>query len=614
MRLGLVLGILGGVGLGCADGPAGKSPAETESESESESVSESESESGDAGFDPMKCGDWDWQAPASPGELPPVESCAPGPACPHFVEISVAAGLATKQYRPTAGNRYECIFDWFSGDGVVPNADCDAQWFTGGAAVEDIDGDGDLDLFVTRLAAPDLMYVNDGSGRFHDEAVARGLADCTYSSGAVFGDIDNDGDADLLVGAVGTERHFLYLNDGNGYFTEAAVDWGFDLEIDGRHAAQSITLGDYDLDGRLDAHINAWIEPHNYSPFEAPGPHGARLLHNVGGRFEDVTEAQGVSLLGINPKGIYGYASAFADLDDDGWPELVVAADFASSRLFWNEGGNFVDGTASSGFNRESNAMGLTIGDYDLDGRPDIFVTSIGERNIACPDECPWKGTGNRLYKNWGSRIFSVEQDSSGTRDADWAWGTAFLDYDNDGDLDLYAVNGWPGNDLNGGNSHEETPARLWRNRGDGVMDELAGAAGVDDREYGRAVLPFDIDGDGDLDLFVTNHVDPPRLFRNDGGDANAWIEVMARGSTTNRDGRGVKVEVQLDADGPWQRREIGVGSHFLGQGPARAHFGLGPGATTIHQLRLTWPASGTVQVFDQVEVRQRLVVEEPAP
>ena len=246
---------------------------------------------------------------------------------------------------------------------------------------------------------------------------------------------------------------------------------------------EGIGLGDYDLDGWLDAHINEWIEPHNYPGLGEGAPAGSLLLHNVGdGVFEDVTDELMVSLWGIDEDGIYGFSTAFADLDDDRWPELVIAADFRTSRVFWNEGGSFTDGTDASGFNKESNAMGSTLADFDGDGRLDWYVTSIAEREncgMPNPEDCPWKGSGNRLYHNEGNRIFTRAEDAAGVRDAGWAWGSAFLDLDNDGDQDLMVVNGWPGRDLNGGFMHQVFPMRTYVNTGGGFMEDRAELLGA---------------------------------------------------------------------------------------------------------------------------------------
>jgi enediyne biosynthesis protein E4 len=469
----------------------------------------------------------------------------------------------------------------------------------------------------------DHLFHNQGDGTFVDIAAAVGLGACSFTNGSVFGDIDNDGDADLLVTSVGDYRHRLWINmlveTGELRFEEQGEARGFALASDSLHSGESVTLGDFDRDGWLDIHVNEWIR---VEQMPLPGQpyhdvHGGRLLHNLGdGTFEDVTDDYGVGLYDLDEDGIFAFSSTFVDVDGDGWQDLAIAIDFHRSRMFWNQGGGgYVDGTNVAQVNRESNAMGSTWADLDRDGDLDWFVTSIAELDDQCDDgEQPpcWSGSGNRMYSYSGNRVFAEVTDAVGVRDGAWAWGTVFFDADNDGDADLSLANGWPGRDLNGGSYHADTPTRLWLNElaPDPSMTEEAEARGVFDKGQGRGMLAFDYDRDGDLDLLLSNHAGAPKLFRNDGGNASAWLGVEVEGTASNRDGRGAKLRVHVDADGPWQIREVGVGSHFLGEGELIQHFGITQG-DVVHRVEVEWPASGIVQTFDDVPGNQTLVVVE---
>ncbi|WP_146156320.1 CRTAC1 family protein [Enhygromyxa salina] len=563
-------------------------------------------------FDPLVCGAWVPEAPAPPNPPPPA-ACGSGGPCPTFSDVSEAAGLVYAQYIPTSSADAECIFDLPSGQGVVFNSNCEPQWISGGVAVGDYDGDGWPDLYVTRLAAPDLLFHNRGDGTFEDVAAEVGLGDCTFTNGAAWADVDDDGDLDLAVTALGGRAHHLFINEG-GCFVDEAEARGFALTVDTKRSGQSVTFGDYDLDGILDAHVNEWIDD---ADRDDVGVWGSRLLHGLGdGVFEDVTEAAGVSIADIVflRDGAWGFASTFVDLDDDGLPDLAIAADFGEARLFWNEGdGSFSDGTLAAGVADEGNAMGTTFGDYDGDGRLDWFVGAIAEQSPeGCPiDECVWRGTGNRLYRNRGDRSFEDVTEAAGVRDGGWAWGSALFDADHDGDLDIVQTNGWPGRGGYGTFAHLDTPMRLWLNEG-GVFDELGAERGIQDTGQGRGLVTFDYDRDGDLDVFVANHRGRPVLYRNDGAEQVPWLVVEVEGSGSNRDGRGAVVEVQAVADGPAQIRQIGVGAHFLGETELGAHFGLGEGTTSVHEVRVRWPASGEQVVLGEVAPGQRLHVIEP--
>ena len=336
---------------------------------------------------------------------------------PTFSDVSEAAGIAYTQHahRPVG----ECLFR--------AGRFCETERMSGGAAAADIDGDGWVDLIATRLDAPDMLFHNRGDGTFEDVTVASGLGDYALASnGAGWADIDNDGDPDLLVTTLADTRNYLFINDGTGRFTEEALGRGTALESSIAHAGFSVAFGDYDRDGWVDIHATEW----GSRLAGATAPSHARLLRNRGavapGYFEDVTDHAGVlidevaSQTGsIGQVGAHAFASAFVDLDNDGWQDLVVVADFGRTRLFWNDGdGTFTDGTVAARVGSDQNGMGLTFGDYDADGDLDWFVTSIFDPNDTCASRpCHWGASGNRLYAYADGRQFIDATDAAGVRD-----------------------------------------------------------------------------------------------------------------------------------------------------------------------------------------------------
>ena len=501
-------------------------------------------------------------------------------------------------------------------------------YYTGGAAAGDYDNDGWVDLFVTRLDAPGILFRNRGDGTFEDVTLQAGLAGFNVNSnGAAWADIDNDGDLDLYVTTAGDTRYYLFINDGSGHFSEQAMERGAAVAGSDVHYGFGVTFGDYDRDGYLDMFVGEW-RADIYNPTHAPS--NARLLHNRGaqapGYFEDVTAAAGVGFDGIVPKdpkasGVFAWTPRFGDLDNDGWPDLVVTADYGSSRLFWNHhDGTFTDGTVAAGVGTDENGMGAAIGDYDGDGLLDWFVTAIDDPDKFCSGpmySCHWGNTGNRLYHNDGNRVFSDRTDTAGVRDGYWGWGTTFFDYDNDGDLDIVMTNGIRFAFVPPDAPYAQVvarfvndPMRLWRNDG-GVMTEVSADAGITSMDSGKGLLSFDFDNDGNLDLFVVNNSGHQVLYRNN-GSGNSWLRVKAVGRDSNRDGIGARVVVTPALGGTSQLREIDAGSHFLVQSEFTAHFGLGSGSAPVAEVRVEWPQTGRTQRFENVARNTTLVVTEP--
>lgn len=489
-------------------------------------------------------------------------------------------------------------------------------YMTGGAAAADYDNDGWVDLIVTRLDATDILYRNLGDGTFVDVSSQAGLSKSMNTNGATWGDIDNDGDQDLYVTTIQdvSRRNFLYVNQGNGSFTEEALTRGADLST--QHLTNNFgsAFGDYDSDGYLDLFTVEWNSD--------SGMGNSRLLRNLGaanpGAFEDVTLAAGVDTSIGNPVGkSFAFAPTFADMDRDGHTDLVIAGDFGQSRLFWNNGdGTFTNGTELAGLGTDENGMGSAVGDYDGDGDLDWFVSSIYESGGACGGAlfCGWGATGNRLYRNDGNRAFSDETDAAGVREGGWGWGSVFLDYDNDGDLDLSHTNGvdFPGEPRGAVFINELT--RFWENE-EGVFTEVATQVGVTDSASGKGMLAFDYDNDGDLDMFIVNNSGQPNLYRNDGGNDNDWLRVVAVGTQSNTDGVGAQVTVLPKESNPDEilYGEVLAGSHFLGQSEGVLHFGLADFIGTIDRITIQWPATGITQVFEDVTPNTLLTIIEPA-
>lgn len=541
-----------------------------------------------------------------PGDGAPTGSGGGGGGVPSgavwFTDVTAAAGLVHKQgefHQPP-----DCLVDATA----IGKAGffCSAEWFSGGVAVADYDGDGRSDLYFSRIYGAGVLMHNEGDGTFADRTAQAGLDGVWNTTGPAFGDIDNDGDVDLFASSVGGKRHALLINDGAGHFTEDAVARGAALATTGQHTGSSAAFGDYDRDGYLDL----WVGEYRTQVALGDGPSDARLLHNVGaalpGHFEDVTVKVGVSLEHVYETidieypipGVLPLSAGFADLDGDGYPELLLASDFGCSRMFWNQGdGTFIDGTVAAGVGSEDNGMGSAVGDFDNDGDLDWFVSSIAGTSGK---------TGNRLYRYDGSRSFGDATDFAGVRDGGWGWGASFFDLDNDADLDLVMTNGWNATD------YLFDPMRLWRNDGTGAMTEISAEAGVTDDRQGRGLVTLDYDGDGDLDILVVRFAQTPVLYRNDSEIANGWLRVEVRGQQSNRDGRGARVQVRAQAGGTRQMQEIGANSHYLGHGELAAHFGLGPGAAPVAEVEVFFPTSGKTVLLTEVARGQTLVVQEP--
>lgn len=533
----------------------------------------------------------------STGDAPPV----PPVVEPSFVDVAAQAGL--DHLHGEWHTAPDCLIDQI---GPGTNGFCLPERMTAGAAAADHDGDGDVDLMVSRTLGRPLLYRNLGDGTFEEVGLAAGILDHAWgTSGLAFADFDNDDDQDLYVATLGDDRYYLYVNDGSGHFAEEAIARGASIKSHNVHVGMAVAVGDYDLDGWTDLYVGEWRTTAGLGKV----PSHSRLLRNRGaaapGHFEDVTEAAGVVVDSVwvgrtSLAGVYSFSPSFGDLDGDGWPELGMAADFRCSRMFWNAGdGTFVDGTLASGLALDKNGMGSAYGDYDGDGDLDWYVTAITN---------PGGSPENRLYRNDGGRQFTEVAADLGVGHGGWGWGASFFDPDNDGDLELLATSGYYFSD------HLAEGTHLWVNQGDGTFGaDAAPAAGLDAVVQGRGVLILDHDHDGDLDVYLAQNIAAPLLFENLTGNLHDWLRVRAVGTASNRDGLGARVTVRVTADGPSQLHEIGGSiAHYMGQPEKVAHFGLGFGPDPVAEVRVVWPASGQEQVFHDVPRNTELVAVEP--
>lgn len=558
-----------------------------------------------------------------------VDPCPPWPQLPDaiglggpltfgFVDATVEAGLADADY--FAGDWPQgCDPD---GEGVVQTP-CKELLQGAGAAAGDFDDDGWPDLYLSRLGGPDLLFRNLGDGSFEEVAASVGLTETFDGNGAAWVDVDGDADLDLYVTAAGDPARFWFYRNqlaetGAATFVEQAHARGLALDDGLEHWGFSIAVGDYDRDGWLDLYTSEWRP----GPSVTEDDSHARLLHNLGdGYYEDRTKAANASMLAINPAGVYAFSPTFVDLDEDGWQDLAVVADNGTTRLFWNHAGGFVEGTPTAGVGIERNGMGSTFGDLDGDGHLDWYVTAIfsPDEDLDCGNPICGQG-GNRLYRSVAPRCFEEIAEAHQVDAGGWGWGASVWDPDNDGDLDLVETNGFHVPHGPPGTFFVGDPMRVWLNQSQtlGAMgfEESSTDLGLDHAGQGRGLLVFDYDRDGDQDLLVLDSGQDTRLWRNDGGNQNAWLDVELRGDPDggNRFAVGARVELRRTPSDPPQIRVVGLESHFLGQGENRVHFGLGPSEAAVAEVRVTWPVvgdqPGEQTVVQNVAVRQTIVID----
>ncbi len=503
-----------------------------------------------------------------------------------FTDVTTAAGISHVQSTP-------------AGNATLPGT----AFMTGGVAAGDFNNDGLTDLVFTRLGDTDILYRNLGGGVFEPRTTTAGFSAATLTNGVVSGDIDNDGDLDLyMTGGAGDTRNYLYLNDGSGAFTDAGTLRNVALANGKARNGQGSSFGDYNNDGYLDLMVGDWGHP--------AADNQSRLFLNRGatqpGFFDDVTVAAGLDV--YRKDTAYRFAPRFVDLDRDGHLDLTIASDFMTSQLFWNNGdGTFTDGTLPAGVGTDFNGMGTAFADYDGDGDLDWFITNI----TNAPENPGGAGGWNRLYRNNGGRTFTDVTQEAGVRDSRWSWGTTFFDADNDADADLIATNGW------NGIGWADDRTYFWTNDG-GVFTDVSDAAGITDTAQGRGLAHLDYDGDGDLDLVVVNHEGAPVLYRNNTMEmpgpagSGAYLRLHTEGTASNRDGIGAFITVTADLADPDTRQvwEVDGGSSFLSQNEHTAHFGLGIFEGNVDLVTIEWP-SGLVQHLHGTEANQTLTVVE---
>lgn len=516
-----------------------------------------------------------------------VATDGPLPAVPRFTDIAAAAGIVHTQWqRPP-------VCPW------VPALLCEHAVFTGGVSVGDYDGDGWPDLFFTTLNPSPALYRNRHDGTFENVTALAGLSGIGPTAGAAFGDVEGDGDLDLYVTTFSGLKHHLFINAA-GVFTDQAEARGAAVAGPDPHVGSGVAFGDYDSDGDLDLFASEW---------KADGVYGNReynrLLQNHGdGTFEDVTAAAGIGFSSAGPLGHWGYTPLFADFDDDGHTDLALANDYRSSRLFWNDGdGTFTDGTIAAGVGTDEFGMGLAYADFDSDGRSDLLVTSIYN-----PLNLP-NFTGNRLYRNLGHRLFEDATDAFGLRRTEWAWGVAAFDAENDGDLDVIVTNGVT--EENAGTPVYLTDRSHLFLGGAVPFVEAPPESGIVDTRQGRGLAVVDMDRDGDLDVIIATYLGRALVYRNDAGSARHWLE-LALHARSGRTAYGARVTLTPAGGGAVQRRELTAGGHFLSQDEPLVHFGLDREGGPVAEVRVRFPGANSDVVLTDVAPDQRLDVNEP--
>jgi hypothetical protein len=498
-----------------------------------------------------------------------------------------------------------------------------------GVAIFDYDNDGWPDIFfVNGTTLEDMkagksgptnhLYHNTHDGTFTDVTEKAGLQDATgWGQGVCVGDYDNDGWQDLFVTYYGKNR--LYHNE-HGVFKLVSEKAG--AAGNGKEWGAGCAFVDYDRDGHLDLFVANYVD-FDLTTAPAPGdrpscmwkgtpvmcgprglPHHKNILyHNRGdGTFEDVTVKAHID----KTNGHFALGVSTLDYDNDGWPDIYVACDSTPSILYHNNrDGTFTDvaviaGAAFNEDGREQGGMGTTVGDYDGDGRLDIFKTNFSDDTST-------------LYHNNSDGTFTDVTTAAGLGlyTKYLGWGTMFFDFDNDSWPDLMLVNGhvYPEVDKFHLGSDYKEPRILYRNNGDATFSDVSAAAGpgITALASSRGLAVGDLWNTGQMSAVISTMNDKPSLLKNEQKYSNHWVTFKTVGTKSNRDGIGARITVhagkRLLVD------EVRSGSSYYSQSDMRVHFGLGA-TTKLDSVEIRWP-SGLTERFDNAAIDQINTIKE---
>jgi enediyne biosynthesis protein E4 len=531
-------------------------------------------------------------------------SARPADAPAWFVDVAAASGVTFHHVNGASDDRH--LHEIMSGGGLF----------------FDYDNDGWLDIFLVdggSLTDPSVaarahhrLFHNRGNGTFEDRTTTSGIVHRSYGMGTCSADYDNDGLPDLYVTAMGGNA--LYRNAGGKTFIDVTKTAG----VGAASFSSSCAFGDIDRDGDVDLYVVNYVDArldNNIFCGDAPKrmriychplnfkPLASTLYRNNGdGTFTDVSASTGVGSHRGNGLGV-----VMGDYDDDGWLDVFVANDTTPNFLFRNDGkGRFSEvalpsGVAMASDGRARAGMGTDFGDVDGDGDLDLFVTNHELET-------------HTLYRNLGKGLFSEVTAEAGLSTPTLpfvGFGTALVDYDNDGDLDIGIVNGHvvniptivrPGATL-------EQRKLLFLNDGRGRMREIGrqSGPGFATERVGRTLVAGDIDNDGDVDFLVTNNGGDAELLRNELASTAGAVSLRLIGTSANRSAVGARIRVS--AGGRTFLREVKAGSSYLGQNDLRQHIGLGS-ISRLDKVEIRWP-NGTVEMITDVVPGQQVTVTE---
>jgi hypothetical protein len=520
-----------------------------------------------------------------------------------FSDVTKETGITFVHTDGSSGQRY-----------IVESVSC-------GLALFDYDGDGDVDIYFLNGAplkgtkydkAPtNELYRNEGGWRFTNVSDQAGVGDTGFGLGVAAGDYDNDGDLDIYVNNYGP--NVLYRNNGDGTFADVTSQAGV---ANGNKVGAATHFLDMDKDGDLDLFVANYLDftyenhmirtskgtPKYAGPMDFPPMPNDLFRNNGDGTFTDVSVESGVA----EHKG-WGMGGVCADFDNDGDTDVYIANDVYANFLFENDGtGKFeeiglIAGLAYDLHGDDQGSMGADSGDYDNDGRLDFYQTSYAEELAA-------------LYKNLGNSMFEdvtmVSGAGAGTMEY-VTWGNSMVDFDNDGDRDIFVACGHLQDNIELYNNTTTTlcPNIILMNTGEGKFINVSeqGGDGMKVKLRSRAAGFDDLDNDGDVDVVILNSRWGPTILRNDSPSKGHWLQVRLKGVKTNRDGIGAHVKVV--AGDLTLIDEVHSGRGYQSHYGMRLHFGLG-NRDKVDRVEVRWIGGG-IDTFENIEANKLLTISE---